>query len=241
MYLIKTFIKFLSSKILTLKFSERLSQNIIRRNIIAQKNPKIVSTAAGNPKSFKINSWNEILRYKVWKKIPEYIDTSKDILYLEFGVWEGHSIKFFAEKYKSKNSEFYGFDTFYGFPEDCLDMKKGHYSTSGDIPKTSDPRIKFIKGLFQETLTDFLEKLATESKKKTVLIHFDAPLHSATLFTLFKLDEKFKNYYFIFDQFGTDECRAFNSYSQSTMREYDLFLASMLNRAPEVVFGKFNS
>ena len=169
MYLIRTFIKFLSSKILTLKFSERLSQNIIRRNIIAQKNPKIVSTAAGNPKSFKINSWNEILRYKVWKKIPEYIDTSKDILYLEFGVWEGHSIKFFAEKYKSKNSEFYGFDTFYGFPEDCLDMKKGHYSTSGDIPKTSDPRIKFIKGLFQETLTDFLEKLATESKKKTVL------------------------------------------------------------------------
>ncbi len=241
MYLIRTFIKFLSSKILTLKFSERLSQNIIRRNIIAQKNPKIVSTAAGNPKSFKINSWNEILRYKVWKKIPEYIDTSKDILYLEFGVWEGHSIKFFAEKYKSKNSEFYGFDTFHGFPEDCLDMKKGHYSTSGDIPKTSDPRIKFIKGLFQETLTDFLEKLATESKKKTVLIHFDAPLHSATLFTLFKLDEKFKNYYFIFDQFGTDECRAFNSYSQSTMREYDLFLASMLNRAPEVVFGKFNS
>ena len=166
MYLIRTFIKFLSSKILTLKFSERLSQNIIRRNIIAQKNPKIVSTAAGNPKSFKINSWNEILRYKVWKKIPEYIDTSKDILYLEFGVWEGHSIKFFAEKYKSKNSEFYGFDTFHGFPEDCLDMKKGHYSTSGDIPKTSDPRIKFIKGLFQETLTDFLEKLATESKKK---------------------------------------------------------------------------
>ena len=147
MYLIKTFIKFLSSKILTLKFSERLSQNIIRRNIIAQKNPKIVSTAAGNPKSFKINSWNEILRYKVWKKIPEYIDTSKDILYLEFGVWEGHSIKFFAEKYKSKNSEFYGFDTFYGFPEDCLDMKKGYYSTSGDIPKTSDTRIKFIKGL----------------------------------------------------------------------------------------------
>lgn len=241
MYLIKTFIKFLSSKILTLKFSERLSQNIIRRNIIAQKNPKIVSTAAGNPKSFTTNSWNEILRYKVWKKIPEYIDTSKDILYLEFGVWEGHSIKFFAEKYKSKNSEFYGFDTFYGFPEDCLDMKKGHYSTSGDIPKTSDPRIKFIKGLFQDTLTDFLEKLATESNKKTVLIHFDAPLHSATLFTLFKLDEKFKDYYFIFDQFGTDECRAFNSYSQSTMREYDLFLASMWNRAPEVVFGKFNN
>ena len=123
----------------------------------------MLSNKQGNK---KINSWNEILRYKVWKKIPEYIDTSKDILYLEFGVWEGHSIKFFAEKYKSKNSEYYGFDTFYGFPEDCIDMKKGHYSTSGNTPKTSDSRIKFIKGLFQETLTDFLNKLATESKKK---------------------------------------------------------------------------
>ena len=135
MHLIKTFIKFLSSKIFTLKFLERLYQNIIRRNIISQKKPKIVSTAAGNPKAFKINSWNEILRYKVWEKIPEHIDINKDILYIEFGVWEGHSIKYFAEKYKSKNSEFYGFDTFHGFPEDFLDMKKGHYSTSGNLLK----------------------------------------------------------------------------------------------------------
>ena len=164
MHLIKTFIKFLSSKILTLKFLERLSQNIIRRNIIAHKNPKIVSTAVGNPKNFKNDSWNEILRYKVWEKVPEYIDANKDILYLEFGVWEGHSIKFFAEKYKSKNSEFYGFDTFYGFPEDCLDMKKGHYSTSGNTPKTSDSRIKFIKGLFQETLTaDWVDSLKVQN------------------------------------------------------------------------------
>ena len=79
MHLIKTFIKFLSSKILTLKFLERLSQNIIRRNIIAHKNPKIVSTAVGNPKNFKNDSWNEILRYKVWEKVPEYIDANKSL------------------------------------------------------------------------------------------------------------------------------------------------------------------
>ena len=33
-----------------------------------------------------------------------------NIIYLEFGVWKGHSIKYFAAKYKSKDSEFYGFD-----------------------------------------------------------------------------------------------------------------------------------
>ena len=131
-----------------------------------QKKPKIVSTAAGNSETFKDDSWNKILRYKVWEKIPEYIDANSDILYMEFGVWKGYSIKYFTEKYKSKNSEFYGFDTFYGFPEDCLDMQKGHYSTSGAIPQINDFRVKFIKGLFQETLTDFLSKLELESKKK---------------------------------------------------------------------------
>ena len=94
----------------------------------------------------------------------------------------------------------------FGFPEKCLDMEKGHYSTSGEMPQINDVRIKFIKGLFQETLPIFLKKIKFESKDKTVLIHFDAPLHSATLFTLFKLSEKFTNYYFIFDQLGTEEC-----------------------------------
>lgn len=238
MRFIKDIIKFLFSKIISLKFLERLSQNIIHREIIKKKKPKIVSTISANLKTIKEDRWNKTLRHKVWEKIPEYIDINSEILYIEFGVWEGHSIKYFAEKYKNKNSEFYGFDTFYGFPENCLDMEKGHYSTSGAIPNTNDLRIKFIKGLFQESLSDFLSKLKSESKKKTVLIHFDAPLHSATLFNLFKLNEQFKSYFFIFDQFGTAECRAFNSFSKSTMQDYDLHLVSMLNHSPEVVFGK---
>jgi len=241
MHFIKEIIKFLLSKTISLKFLERLSQNIIYREIIKKKNPKIVSNASGSLKKFNQDSWNETLRHKVWEKIPEHIDINSNIIYLEFGVWKGNSIKYFAEKYKSKDSEFYGFDTFYGFPEKCLDMKKGYYSTSGALPETSDLRIKFIKGLFQESLADFLNKLKPESKKKTVLIHFDAPLHSATLFNLFKLNEQFKSYFFIFDQFGTDECRALNNFSKSTMLDYDLYLASIMNYSPEVVFGKFNN
>ncbi len=163
------------------------------------------------------------------------------ILYIEFGVWKGHSIKYFADKYKSASSEFYGFDTFYGFPEKCLSMEKGHYSTAGEMPQLNDVRIKFIKGLFQETLPIFLKKINFETKKKTVLVHFDAPLHSATLFTLFKLSEKFTNYYFIFDQLGTEECRALNNFNESTLSDYDLYFASLWNRAPEVVFGKLKS
>jgi hypothetical protein len=238
MLYVKTFIKFLFSRIVTLKFLERLSQNIIWRQILAKKRPKIVSTVSG---ILTGNSWDKLLRHKVWEQIPKHINIDKDILYLEFGVWKGDSIKYFAEKFKSENSEFYGFDTFQGMPDNWRHMKKGHYSTLGDTPQINDTRVKFVKGLFQETLPNFLENLKPESKKKIIVIHLDAVLHSSTLFTLFKLDEHIKNYFFIFDQLGTDECRAFNNFNESKQKDYELYLASMWNHGPEVVFGKYKN
>ena len=238
MFKIKNIIKYLLSKLLTLKFLERLSQNIIWREMLKEKKPKIAGNAFG---TISDDSWNKLLRYKVWDKIPDYINVSKDILYMEFGVWKGESINYFSKKYISKNSEFYGFDTFYGMPNEWRKLEKGHYSTSGETPKINDSRVKFVKGLFQDTLPDFLNKLNAESKKKTVIIHFDAVLYTATLFTLFKLSEYIKNYYFLFDQLGTDECRAFYSFNKSKLKDYDLYLASKYNNAPEVVFGKFNN
>jgi len=235
---IKTFIKFIFSRIITLKFLERLSQNIIWRKILAEKRPKIVSNATG---VLKGDLWDKLLRHKVWEKVSDHVDVSKDILYLEFGVWKGDSIKYFAKKFKSKNSEFYGFDTFHGMPDNWRHMKKGHYSTSGDTPQIDDFRVKFIGGLFQDTLPNFLENLKTESKKKLIIIHLDAVLYSSTLFTLFKLEEYINNYYFIFDQLGTDECRAFNSFNESKLKNYELYLASMWNHGPEVVFGKYKN
>ena len=234
---IKKIIKFLLSKVTSLRFLERLTQNLIWRDIVLEKKPEIIADINGKVSSHE--KWNEVLRTNVWDKIANYINTDKDILFLEFGVWKGDSIKYFAKNFKSKNSEFYGFDTFHGMPNEWRHMEQGHYSTSGDVPKTDDSRIKFIGGLFQETLPDFLNKLNADSKKKLVIIHFDAVLHSSTLFTLFKLDEYIKNYYFVFDQLGTDECRAFNSFNEAKLKKYDLYFASKYNGAPEVVFGKF--
>ena len=124
MFKIKSIIKYLLSKLLTLKFLERLSQNIIWREILKEKRPKITGNAFGN---INDDSWNELVRYKVWDKIPDYIDVNKDILYMEFGVWKGESINYFSKKYTSKNSEFYGFDTFYGMPKEWRGLEKGHY------------------------------------------------------------------------------------------------------------------
>ena len=236
MLAIKRIVKYLISKLLSLNFLERLSQNKIWREIIEQKKPEIVSSVNGK---LSHDEWNKILRYKVWDRVHEYINIDEDILYLEFGVWQGLSIKYFAKIFNSKNSEFYGFDTFQGMPKEWRFLKKGHYSTSGEIPKTEDKRIKFFKGLFQETLPKFLNNLNEESKNKKVLIHFDCVLHSSTLYTLFALNEFKNNYYFLFDELGTDECRAFRNFNMAKMKDYDLYLASKYNGAPEVVFGKF--
>ncbi len=238
MSIIRRIIKYLLSKLFTLKFLERLSQNMIWREILKRKKPKITTSINGN---LNADSWDKLLRHTVWDEIPEYIDVNKDILYMEFGVWKGESIKYFSKKYTSKNSEFYGFDTFYGLPNKWGKLEKGCYSTSGEIPKIDDNRVKFVKGLFQDTLPDFLNKLSDESLKKTILIHFDSVLYSSTLFTLFKLSEYTKNYFFLFDQLATDECRAFYSFNESKIKDYDLYLACKYNDAPEVVFGKFKN
>ena len=43
-------------------------------------------------------------------------DNSK-LLYLEFGVHEGYSIKYFSEMMENPNSKLVGFDSFEGLPE----------------------------------------------------------------------------------------------------------------------------
>ena len=93
MLAIKRIIKYLVSKILSLNFLERLSQNKIWRGIIEQKKPEIVSSVNGK---LTHDAWNKQLRYKVWDRVHEYINIDEDILYLEFGVWQGLSIKYLS-------------------------------------------------------------------------------------------------------------------------------------------------
>ena len=106
---------------------------------------------------------------------------SGPINYLEFGVSRGTTFKWWLEANKHKDSRFYGFDTFEGLPEDWGFFKKGDMFAS--VLETKDPRAEFIKGLFQETLFEFLETHNLNDGKKKVL-HLDADLFSSTLFVL---------------------------------------------------------
>jgi len=102
--------------------------------------------------------------------------------YLEFGVAEGESFKWWIERLTNNKNKFYGFDTFEGLPENWgVAYKKGDMVST--IPIVNDDRAEFFKGLFQDTLLDFLKNGYLQKDRKKV-IHLDADIFSATLFVL---------------------------------------------------------
>ena len=152
-------------------------------------------------------------------KHEHFIFLSKEIIkdnpidYLEFGVYKGDSIKEWVNLNKSSKSRFYGFDTFNGLPEDSgYNLKKGDLNLGGTIPIIMDPRVKLIKGLFEDTLRPFIDSFI---RRNQLIIHIDADLFSSTLYVLFHLDPLFnKGDILALDGFSTpsEEFKAFYYY-----------------------------
>ncbi len=142
------------------------------------------------------------------------LDATAPITYVEFGVFEGDSIRYFASKITHPDSRFIGLDSFDGLPEDWGTMKKGTFSVGGNIPKMDDTRVGFIKGWFQLTW----DELETEIRSRPLgqlVVHYDADLYSSTLFALAQMDRFNVPYVAIFDEFAGHETRALQNYCQA--------------------------
>lgn len=168
----------------------------------------------------------------------DYINTeiikNDPIDYLEFGVYRGASIKHWAEAHKNSASKFYGFDTFTGLPEKweffTEKMPEGQFSTRGEVPMIEDSRVSFIAGLFQNTLPNFLQETPLD---KRLVIHLDADIYSATLYTLTKMHDHLKpGTIIIFDEFSSvlHEFRALDDYCSSYLTKYKILAATVSNR-----------
>ena len=156
------------------------------------------------------------IREELWKCLFESNDLStKKILYLEFGVWKGASIKKMLTFNDNIESRFIGFDTFEGLPENWVQAAPaGHFNVGGQTPHIDDPRCAFVKGLFQDTLNNTLDELDLDGFD-TVVVHYDQDLYSATCYCLHELRHRFGDYYFIFDEFHIDEGRALYNFDQT--------------------------
>ncbi len=101
--------------------------------------------------------------------------------YIELGVFDGRSFRWWMAHARHADSRFNGFDTFEGLPEDWGAFAKGDMAAG--VPVLDDARGRFHKGLFQDTLLPFLRSVPFADGRRRV-VHLDADLYSSTLFAL---------------------------------------------------------
>lgn len=173
------------------------------------------------------SKWDYNRRLKLYEEISkaEKLDSSA-IDYFEFGVAGGHSFKWWLTHNKMAESKFYGFDTFEGLPENFGPFGKGSMAVALESLNIHDPRAGFYKGLFQDTLIPFLDQYKSEKRK---LVHLDADLFSATIFSLSQL-YRFLNDgdILLFDEFAVPkhEFMAFKIFTESFYVNYEVIGAA---------------
>ena len=151
---------------------------------------------------------------------------------LEFGVFEGDSIENFAKLNSHKESEFFGFDSFRGMPEDgpvlgfsdgnsTWPLTKGIFNLDGIEPILDDERISLVKGWFQNTLPKFLSE--NKFTGKNLVVHYDADIYTSTLFVMIELDKLKQPYLAIFDEFTGYEARALYDYCKMMSASVEFF------------------
>lgn len=153
-------------------------------------------------------------REELWTLGLDRVDgRNQAITYVEFGVFRGESIRHFARANPNPASLFIGLDSFEGLPEEWgKNCGKGHFDTGGQFPQIDDPRVRFIKGWFQNTWNELHSQIAG---RNNLVVHYDADLYSSTLFTLAKIDSLGKPYMAVFDEFTGDETRALYNYKKA--------------------------
>jgi len=215
---------------------------LISKNISYENVNKIQSYSLN---SNYFNNFKSTINFKkremLWEDaFSKYINPSSLIVFLEFGVFQGKSIKNFSELIKNPESKIFGFDTFTGMPEKWNQVQVGSWDAFEKFPEINDKRIKFVKGLFQDTLDSYLEILKDLNKKNyTFVIHLDADLYSSTLYVLTKLSF-LDEFYVFFDEFSGDENRALKNFLESYCYFEFKFYSHTLGFAeqPHKVFGK---
>jgi hypothetical protein len=104
------------------------------------------------------------------------------VLYLEFGVFEGASLRFWSRALRNPEARLDGFDSFCGLPED-FDVNgpivRETFDVGGRIPRIDDPRVRFFKGWFSDTLPEY-----EVPPHEVLVIVLDADLYSSTRLVL---------------------------------------------------------
>lgn len=154
-----------------------------------------------------------------------------DGLILEFGVFNGKSIRRIAE---FSSSDIYGFDSFEGIPEAWNDEPSGSYSAEGVLPAVPK-NVTLVKGWFNDTIPIFLNQLKQDPVIR--FLHIDCDLYSSTK-TIFDLLGKYiqPGTVILFDEFigykswQKDEFKAFMEAAKMYSWGYEILLFSFATK-----------
>lgn len=150
----------------------------------------------------------------IWQEFIHYSVKQVNIegLKLEFGVGEGKS----ADLLCSMVDMLYGFDSFFGLPEEWWQWPKGTFSTSGKCLVKAKNFMPVV-GLFADTLPEFV----AAKPDQCALIHIDCDLYSSTKTVFEHLHNQIKDgTVIIFDEalwkpsFMQHETRAFLEFAE---------------------------
>lgn len=158
------------------------------------------------------------------------------VLYLEFGVAGGASMRHWSRLLHHPDARLHGFDSFLGLPHDWSleGHPRGYFSTAGAVPETDDQRVEFFPGLFEETLPSY-----TWPENEVLVAVLDADLYSSTATALSFLRRNLRpGSYLYFDQFHhrCDELRAFNEFLDENPMQ--LRLVGMTREITSVAFQR---
>jgi methyltransferase family protein len=150
----------------------------------------------------------EVARSKIAGQAP---------LYLEFGVFEGESMRWWSQNLSQPGANLVGFDSFEGLPEDWHEFPAGHFQTSGP-PQIDDSRVSFEVGWYEDTLPKF-----TLPDHDQLILNVDCDLYSSTSTALRWVEPYLRPGDLIyFDEFPDrdQEMRAFNELRAGSSRRF---------------------
>jgi len=147
------------------------------------------------------------------------------VLYLEFGVYKGYSMRLWSGGLKHPASRLIGFDSFEGLPEDWhADALTGRFDTNGRVPLIDDQRISFVKGWFDVSLVTF-----QMPAHERLVVNLDADIYSSTKLVLDWLRPHFRpGDILYFDEFFDrhQELRAFDEFLDSSGMRFKMIGAT---------------
>jgi O-methyltransferase len=184
-----------------------------------------------------------------FERVPERTDVfarvareveNRQVLYLEFGVAAGKSIRWWSAALRNPQSHLHGFDSFEGLPEESGPWAKGQFSSGGKPPAIDDSRVKFFKGWFDQTLPNYVLPAHEQ-----LVVNLDADLYSSTIYVLRQLRPYLKVGTFVyFDEMNhvDHEPRAFDEFVAESGIQFEPIVADKtlafvffrVTRAPNV-------